>query len=393
MSPRRRVLYLGVLPPHPGGAAMWAGGLIPRLSARGHEIAAIAPIPEGVAHDDSRLGEAGVVVQRYGVPYFDTDPFANTDRAFYERQTRDLLDRASPLIRSGWAEAVLIGHETFIPSIPDLARRAGIPTIATVHTIYWTGDERRRQVNFGPGGTFENLGACDQIVCVARHAEAALASLGLTSVTTIHNAVDLEMFCPRPRPLGIAAALGVPADACVVSHVANLKPIKQAWRLVEAAPRILERYPETTVLLLGQGPCEADLRARRCSLDLEERVRFLGWVDHALLPEYYALSDVMALPSASEGAPFACLEALACGCAVVSTPIAAARELLTGIPGAFIARSHEPPDIADAVCHALAYARDGERRATTARAAAARFDVRDAVARFSALIDAAQCRS
>ncbi len=390
MSRKRRVLYLGLLPPHPGGAAMWAGGLIPRLRACGHEVTAITPIPDGVVHDDSDLENAGVIVQRYAVPYFDTDPFANPDRDFYQQQTQSLLDRASPLIASGWAESLLIGNETFIPGIPDLARQSGIATIATVHTIYWASDDRRRHINFGPGGAFENLGACDQVVCVARHAEAALRKLGLANVTTIHNAVDLDRFSPRPRPLDFARVKGIPTGARVVSHVANLKPVKQAWRLIEAVPRILERHPEAIVLLMGEGPCEADLRARRARLGLEERVRFLGWVERRLLPDYYAVSDVMALPSASEGAPFAYLEALACGCPVVSTPIAAAREFLTDVPGGFIARSAEPPDIADAVCEALAYASDRGRRDDTARAAAARFDEKQAAAKFSALIDAAR---
>lgn len=391
MSRKRRVLYLGLLPPHPGGAAMWAGGLIPRLRACGHEITAVAPIPDGLVPDDSRLEAAGVIVERYPVPYFDTDPFANTDRNFYERQTRSLLDRASPRIASGWAEALLIGNETFIPGIPERARQAEIPTIAIAHTIYWASDDTRRHINFGPGGAFENLGACDRVVSVARHAEAMLTRLGLANVTTIQNAVNLDRFFPRPTRLDVGAVSGIPAGARVVSHVANLKPVKQAWRLIEAAPRILARHPETIFLLMGEGPCEADLRARRAKLGLEERIRFLGWVEHELLPDYYSVSDAMALPSASEGAPFAYLEALACGCPVVSTPIDAAREFLTGIPGCFIARSDEPQDIADAVCEALAYASDRGRRDETARAAA-RFDEREAAAKFSALIDAVGCR-
>ena len=392
MSGKRRVVYLGLLPPHPGGSAVWAGGLLPRLRACGHEIIAVAPICDGVVPDDSDLENAGVSVQRFPVPYFDTDPFANTDQSFYERQTRELLDRVSPRIVSGWADVLLIGNETFIPGIPELARRAKIPTIAIAHTIYWTSDEGRRHINFGPGGAFENLGACDQVVAVARHVEGVLRTLGLASVTTVHNAVDVARFCPRQPSLDFARVHGIPGGARVVSHVANLKPVKQAWRLLEAAPRILQQYPETIFLLMGEGPCEADLRARRARLRLEERIRFLGWVERRLLPDYYAVSDVIALPSASEGAPFAYLEALACGCAVVSTPIAAAREFLSEIPGGFIARSDEPPDIADAVCDALAYASDRGRREETARAAAVRFDERDAATRFSALIDAAHRR-
>jgi glycosyltransferase involved in cell wall biosynthesis len=392
MSSRRRVLYLGLVPPHPGGSAIWASELIPQLRARGHEIIAVAPVPDGVRHDDAELERANVVVEHYPVPYFDTDPFANADRSFYERQTRYLLDLARRHMESGWAECLLIGNETFIPGFPDLARRAGIPTIAMAHTIYWATDDDRRHVNFGPGGVFESLAACDHVVCVARHAEAVLRSLGLANVTTIHNAVDLARFSPRPRRVDFATMNGIPGGATIVTHVANLKPVKEAWRLVEAAPKILKQYPQAIFLLMGQGQCEADLRARRARLGLEDHIRFLGWVQRRLLPDFYAVSDAMALPSASEGAPFAYMEALVGGCPVVSTPIDAAREFLTHIPGAFIAKSHEPWDIADAVCDAIAYGNDHGRRSETARAAAARFDVNGAADRLSALIESARCR-
>jgi glycosyltransferase involved in cell wall biosynthesis len=388
----RRILYLGLLPPHRGASAVWAEGLLPLLRARGHEIVAIAPVPDGVVYSDAQLESAGIVVRRYAVPYFDSDPFANTDRAFYDRQTEALLARASSLIASGWAEVLVIGNETFIPRMPELARQAAIPTIAIAHTIYWTRDQGRRDFHFGPGGVFQNLAGCDQIVCVARHAEAQLRRLGLATVTTIPNGVDLDRFSPRRGALAVEGIPEIPYEARVVSHVANLKPVKQAWRLIEAVPAILDRHPQTLVLLMGEGPCEADLRARCARLGLARHVRFLGWIERRLMPQYYCRSDVVVLPSASECAPFAYLEALACGCPVVSTPIDAARELLTDLPGGFIATSDEPADIAAAVCEALAYRGDRRRRDETAQAAT-RFDVRAAATRFGALIDAARCRA
>ncbi len=94
------ILYLGLLRPHPGGAAVWASGLLPSLSDIGHGIAAIAPLPNGVEFDDRRFTRAGMSVTRYSVPYFDTDPFSNPDRSFYHRQSQKLLDLAA----HNWAE-------------------------------------------------------------------------------------------------------------------------------------------------------------------------------------------------------------------------------------------------------------------------------------------------
>lgn len=387
MTTRRRLLYVGLLPPHPGGVAMWAAGVLPALARRGHEIKAIAPIPAGVIPDDSNLEAVGITVERYTVPYFDTDPFANSDRGFFEHQERHVHGFAAPLLASGWAEVVFAGSATFLPGLPEPARRAGVPTIAVMHTIYWAREGKLRPADRRPGSILDNLRACGRVICVARHVEDVLIGLGLANTTTITNAVDLDVFHPRPRPEVVPGIEPVAPGTRVIVHAANLKPVKQSWRLVAAAPRILERHPDTVLLLMGDGPCADDLRARIRALGLERQVRLTGWIDHALMPDVYALADAMALPSASEGAPFACLEALACGCPVVATPIPAAHELLKGMPGGLIADSHEPEAIADAICEAL-----GRRRGLrdeTARATAARHALPNAAAEFGSLIDAA----
>lgn len=321
---------------------MWAGGLLPAVARRGHAITALAPLADGVERDDAALEAAGIAVTRYPVPYFDTDPFAHADPDYYRRQNEKLRGLAAPLFAATAVDAVLFGTEAVIPGLACMARQAGVPTIGMVHTIYWATDEAQRANNFGPGGTFESLSACDQVVCVARHALATLEALDLKHATAIQNAVDLTRFAPKPRPRELAAMIGIAPGAPVVLHVANLKPVKQSWRLLDAAPAVLARHPETVFLLLGEGPCADDLRAQRDRLGLGENVKFLGWTPHEQLPDYYALADVMALPSASESAPFAYLEALAVGCAVVATPIPAAYEFLREMPAAIITPSHEP---------------------------------------------------
>lgn len=366
---------------------MWAGALLPKLAGLGHAIEAVAPLPQHVRWDDLPLPQAGVRVRRYPVPYFDTDPFTNPDREFYATQDRHLYRLSAPLVQDDWAEVVLVGNETFLGSLLQFPRPADIPLIGVAHTIYWATSPARRPADFEPGGTLANLRACDRVVCVARHVEAALRDLGVQRTIAIPNAVDLARFRPRSPPAALAESLGIAKGSKVVSHVANLKPVKQAWRLLEAAPAIVAAHPDTVFLLLGEGPCEADLRARCSVHGLGERVRFLGWVANELLPEYYALSDAVAMPSLSEGAPYAYLEALACGCPVVASPIEAAREFLSGIPGAIVAQSHEPGDIADAVCHALDSAGNTRRRREIREAAVARFGLDEAAARFSALIE------
>jgi glycosyltransferase involved in cell wall biosynthesis len=49
--------------------------------------------------------------------------------------------------------------------------------------------------------------------------------------------------------------------------------------------------------IVGTGKSEAQLRALSTELGLDDRVTFVGWVDHEEVPDYYRKAKVMAIPS------------------------------------------------------------------------------------------------
>jgi glycosyltransferase involved in cell wall biosynthesis len=83
-----------------------------------------------------------------------------------------------------------------------------------------------------------------------------------------------------------------------------------------------------TLMLVGEGPLEAELRRRVFSLGLQERVVFVGPVSDDELPAYYQASDLLVLPSIARTEAFGVVqvEAMAAGVPVVST------NLPTGVP-------------------------------------------------------------
>ena len=96
-------------------------------------------------------------------------------------------------------------------------------------------------------------------------------------------------------------------------------------RLVEAMPEILKRFPDATLLFIGEGPHRAHLEALIKRNKVENSVRFIGRIQYAELPEYIALGDVFAMPSRSrffglevEGLGIVYLEASACGLPVIA---------------------------------------------------------------------------
>jgi rhamnosyl/mannosyltransferase len=83
-----------------------------------------------------------------------------------------------------------------------------------------------------------------------------------------------------------------------------------------------------TLLLVGDGPLEPELRKRAIALGIEDRVVFAGRVSDEDLPAYYQASDVFVLPSIARTETFGVVqvEAMAAGVPVVST------NLPTGVP-------------------------------------------------------------
>ena len=78
------------------------------------------------------------------------------------------------------------------------------------------------------------------------------------------------------------------------------------------------------LVVAGDGPYLATARAQADRLNLD--VEFLGMVDRDRLAELYASSSVFAFPSMRENFPMVVLEAMAAGCAVVTTDADGCRE-------------------------------------------------------------------
>lgn len=175
-------------------------------------------------------------------------------------------------------------------------------------------------------------------------------------IVVIPNGVEMERFAgPESDPSGARAAaltelraeLELPAGAPVVGMVAELNERKGHVYLLRAAPRILERHPETRFLLVGEGDARAELEAAAARVGLRGRFRFLGRRDD--VPDLLQPMDVVVLPSLNEGMPNALMEAMAAGRAVVATNVSGTPELvLDGETGLLV-----PPRDADALAAAV----------------------------------------
>lgn len=207
-------------------------------------------------------------------------------------------------------------------------------------------------------------------VCEALADDMAEIGLPRDNITIHYTGLDRDRFRPLQSPNlrpQLAQELGIPLrhDDKLLVTVGALIPRKGQEFVLRALPQL----HHTRLLLVGKGEDEARLKALAGEVGIAERVRFLGLLDHDLLPLVLSAADAMVLPSASEGLANAWVEALACGTPLVITDTGGAREVVTSrAAGLIVERTTQ------AITHGIeALLDDPPSRAETA-AMAARFD-------------------
>jgi len=147
-----------------------------------------------------------------------------------------------------------------------------------------------------------------------------------------------------PAPGGPAVVSGIPADPSLVLAVGRLATQKGFAVLLEAAARWRDLRPEPRLMIVGQGPLDAELRAKAAALGVV--AEFAGHRDD--VPELLAAAAVFVLPSQWEGQALILQEALRAGAPVVATR-AGGNSAVAGEDAAVFVPPGDPAALADAV--------------------------------------------
>lgn len=171
----------------------------------------------------------------------------------------------------------------------------------------------------------------DGVVAVSEGiSEGLVRDVGVRSdkVHTIYNpVVSAELDALAQEPLEHPWFL--PGAAPVVLAAGRLTEQKDFSTLIDAFSRLRsERH--VRLVILGEGEERSSLSSRARDLDIEDAIDMPGFVDNPF--KYMSRASLFVLSSRWEGLPGVLVQALACGCPVVSTDCAGngPREILRG---------------------------------------------------------------
>ncbi len=390
-APRKglSILYVGTLPPHPGGSAILASYLVVGLETLGHAVRAVAPITSEALQngDEFAFSHPGIPVTRFLVPYFESSPNIPAPDD-YRRLERERIQEMLPLlIARERPDIIVIGRETFAWHVPDLARTHSIPSILLIQGGTTFGILKGSFTRAQAQQLLGQFRKVQHIVAVANHLAESLRAFGFNNIKVIHNPVDLEQFSPGPKNDGLLRRLVISEDAIVVVHISNLKTIKRPLDLVSSAERALQANPKLLYVIVGDGPCRGIMQEACRQKHISENFRFVGWVNHDSVPHYINLADMVVMPSEAEGQALVYLETQACARALLASDIPAAREVVVDGETGLLFKTG---DIDDLTAKTLFAAGDHKLRADIGRKAREQVkahSVDDAVSAYAATLE------
>lgn len=311
-------------PPEINGVARTVGLMVEALCERGHDVQLIRPRQRDEPAASPDEGPDQRLVPGFPIPFYRHLQMGFAPPGLL---LRDWSKRRPDLVHVvtegplGWAAV-------------SAARRLGVPTCSDFHT------------NFHSYSRHYGLGMFSGIVCRYLRAlhnrtdctlvptaemQSKLEALAFDRVKVVGRGVDTWLFSPARRSERLRATWGCRGGERVALYVGRIAPEKNLALFVQAALAMRVIDAGLRVVLVGDGPQAAELRAQYPDFV------FAGMRTGGDLAEHYASADVFLFPSTTETFGNVTLEAMASGLAVVAYDYAAARQYLRHESNALLA--------------------------------------------------------
>lgn len=315
--------------PDIGGLAISTGRLGDLLSSVGHDVRLFAPISSASLKTSPSLPPTIKQTQRSGSVHV-------TRFGAHKRVDDTLVNWFELIVEEHKREPFDLIHAYFLPQAGFVAAYAGkylnIPSVVSIR-----GNDIERAA-FDPSRFSHVMYALQNASAVTTNASELAKKAKAFIDREIHlipNGIDTERFKPMERNEALAEVIGLDEGkkreekSAVIGFVGELREKKGLATLLSAYAQAGRKMP-VSLLIVGEirpGDDRAIFDEFR-SANPDSQIIVTGQIPHKDLPAYYALMDVFVHPPLRDGMPNAVLEAMACGKAVIATPVGGVLDIL-----------------------------------------------------------------
>lgn len=332
-----KILFISdVYFPRVNGVSTSIRTFVGQLQELGHEVHLIAP-DYGIATED----EAWIKRIPSRKIYFDPE-----DRLMKYGLA---IDKLIELRREKY-ELVHI-HTPFIAHYlgQKLAHLLDVPCVETYHTFFE--DYLHHYLPWIPRGMARGIArfisrrqcnGVDAIVAPSKPMLDVLRQYGVKAkAEVIPTGLQAQSFAPADGN-AFRQKHGIALDRPMMLYVGRVAFEKDIDFLLRMAVELREMQPEVLLVVAGEGPAEESLHKLSKELNLQENIKFIGYMDrNTELNACYKAADVFVFSSKSETQGLVLIEAMAQGTPVVAIAELGTKSILIEGEGALIAPEDE----------------------------------------------------
>jgi len=295
------------------------------LTRRGYEVVIISPHPK--QGDPTNLTQRIVYIGKASDP---KSPLGTVGQVSTARRSEidEILNREK--------FDVIHMHEPWVPlSNQQILKRITCPVVATFHAKLpesWVANTIKTVGRIYTAPILKHIDVC---VAVSEPAAEHVSAVLGRSVQIIPNAVNLKAFT--------AATEWEPIDAGkkTLLYVGRLEERKGVTYLLKAFKKLHEKYPDTQLMIGGNGPDRAALEQQAIA-DGTDAVLFLGYLEDAHKKELLQRADLFVAPATfGESFGIILIEALASGQVVVAGDNPGYRSVMKGLGDVSLVDPHD----------------------------------------------------
>lgn len=283
-----------------------------------------------------------------GIPYRLVDSFFKRDSGSFaeaKKQVSELIKQERPDIIHCHASMPALAA---LESTHDLGQK--IPIIQTMQG--WGTNKTEEQSK----QDIETMNQLSHVVAVSNASKSLLISLGLQNdnLSIIPNFVSPETKLPFDD-IDYKSLENKAKTRKIIGCIGSLCSRKNQGLLIKALPLIDSSIDPLTLVLIGEGEDEAQLRDLAIANSSKHEVLFFGYKPKA--DRFLPLFDAFVLPSLAEGLPLSIVEAFRDRTLVIGSDIPEHKELIEHERNGLLFESGNTQSLATQISHALSFTR------------------------------------
>jgi glycosyltransferase involved in cell wall biosynthesis len=306
-------------------------GAIPLLLSSSIDLVFASVGVRGSLHD---------LIERYGCPAF----------SLQCRTSRDYLAAVFRLRRLLRDEAIDLIHasESIPAALSGMAGLMGNNQRLLFH--------RHHTFPEGRQALFSRIGSrlADRVMTCSRAAAMAaeqIDDVGQSRLCVAYNGILPMRSVDSDEIIALKRGLRISASTPVIAIVGRLRKIKGHRTLMDAVPMMAgELKKKPAVIFVGQGPEEEALK--KSAKEIKGAMfHFVGHQED--VAPWFALADVIAMPSLEETFGLSAVEAMACGKPLVASNVGGLKEIVEDGTSGLLVEPNHPEDLAKAILKIL----------------------------------------